>query len=113
MIGPGGDSNGGEPDSSLKAFRLAGPLFGAGIQMAAAIVAMFFFGRWLDAKYGTDPWLMMSGALIGCGAGLYSFIKTALDMSRKESENKSSEWKCKQTDQTRQQKPRLRHRHPE
>ena len=63
--------------NSFKAVRAAGPLLGAGIQMAAAVVLMFFVGRWLDSKFGTDPWLMITGIMFGVAGGLTSFIRTA------------------------------------
>ena len=68
--------NGGFKNFS-KPFQVAGPLFGAGIQLAAAVVVFFFAGRWLDAKFNTSPWFMLIGALVGVGAGLYKFIRTA------------------------------------
>jgi ATP synthase protein I len=66
--------------NSFKAFRTAGPLFGSGIQLAAAIAIFFFVGRWLDGKFGTGPWLMLIGAVVGAGGGMYKFIKTALEI---------------------------------
>jgi ATP synthase protein I len=61
--------------SYVKAVRSAGPLFGAGIQLAAAIILMFFLGRWLDTKLGTSPWLMLVGIFFGLGAGMYNFFR--------------------------------------
>jgi F0F1-type ATP synthase assembly protein I len=46
---------------------------------------MFFIGRWLDSKFGTAPWLMIVGGLIGSAGGLISFIRTALDVGGRES----------------------------
>jgi F0F1-type ATP synthase assembly protein I len=69
----------------MKAVRSIGPLLSAGIQLAITVVAMFFIGRWLDGKFGTAPWLMIVGGLIGSAGGLISFIRTALEVSRSES----------------------------
>lgn len=79
------------PANSLKAFRDAGPLLGLGIQMAAAVVVMFFLGRWLDDKWGTAPWMMLVGLLFGAGGGLYNFIHTvnAIDQKKSEKKNRS------------------------
>jgi F0F1-type ATP synthase assembly protein I len=63
---------------------VAGPLFGAGVQMAAGIVVMFFLGKWLDAKWGTTPWLMLAGILFGCAAGMTQFVRAANSASRQE-----------------------------
>lgn len=72
------------PGNSFKAFRVAGPLFGSGIQLAAAVAVFFFAGRWLDEKLGTSPWLMLLGALLGAGGGMYKFIRTAIDVGKDE-----------------------------
>jgi len=63
--------------SYIQAMRSAGPVFGSGIQLAASAVLMFFLGRWLDGKFNSTPWLMITGVFLGFGAGLYNFIKTA------------------------------------
>jgi len=65
-----------------KAVRAAGPLFGSGIQMAAAVVIMFFVGRWLDDVFNCKPWLMIVGIFFGFGAGLYNFIKIVSNVDK-------------------------------
>jgi F0F1-type ATP synthase assembly protein I len=60
--------------------RGAGPLIGSGIQLATSVVLMFFLGRWADEKLHTAPWLLIAGIIFGVGAGLYSFIKTAMSV---------------------------------
>lgn len=38
----------------------------------------WYLGRWLDAKFSTDPYLMFLGILLGCGAAVrevYRMIK--------------------------------------
>jgi ATP synthase protein I len=77
--------------NSFKAFRTAGPLFGSGIQLAAAVAVFFFIGRWLDGKFGTTPWLMLSGAMIGAAGGMYKFIRTALTIDASESSKEDAE----------------------
>lgn len=69
---------------SFKAFHTAGPLVGSGIQLAAALVVFLFLGRWLDSKLGTEPWLMLTGAVVGAVGGLYNFIRTAIEVGNKE-----------------------------
>ena len=73
-----------------EAFRTAGPLLEAGVQMAVSVVVMFFLGRWLDGKFNTDPWLMVVGSMVGVGAGLYSFIRTALNADKADKRKKDS-----------------------
>ena len=72
--------------NSFDAFRDAGPVFGLGIQMAAAVVIMFFSGRWLDDKWGTAPWMMVVGLFFGAAAGLFNFIRTVSRLDKKKTE---------------------------
>jgi F0F1-type ATP synthase assembly protein I len=76
------DSSPKQPRGMAGAVGAAGPLFGAGIQMAVGIVLMFFVGKWLDAKWGTTPWLMLVGILFGSAAGMTQFIRAANRASR-------------------------------
>lgn len=91
MSGPDDNESDWGPASSFKAFREAAPFLGAGLQMAAAVVLMFFAGRWLDAKFGTDPWLMLAGMVVGAAGGLYAFIRTVSEVDK--AERKTSERK--------------------
>jgi ATP synthase protein I len=68
------------------ALRSAGPIFGSGIQLAATVVLMFFIGRWVDQKLGTDPWFMLVGIFFGLGAGLYNFVKIVQRVEKKKTE---------------------------
>jgi F0F1-type ATP synthase assembly protein I len=89
MSDPDARKSGSGSEDSFKAFRVAGPLLGSGIQLAAAVAFFFFVGRWLDGKLGTTPWLMLAGALAGVGGGMYRFIKTALEVgASQDRENK-------------------------
>ncbi len=76
-----------------RAVRAAGPLFTAGIQMAAAICGMGFFGYIADQHWHTSPWLMVAGLFLGASGGLYLFIKTVmeLDKSNQKSEKDTTE----------------------
>jgi ATP synthase protein I len=63
-----------------------GPYFTIGMQLAIAVVAFFFLGRWLDGKFGTSPWLMITGAVLGGVGGMISFLRTAIMIGKKEDE---------------------------
>lgn len=50
-----------------------------GLFFGIAVLIGCLFGKWLDRKFGTSPWLMMVGALLGIAAGfkeLYRVTKT-------------------------------------
>lgn len=64
-------------------YRKIGPYLGLGTQLAATIILMFFLGRWLDYKFNTEPFLMILFSFSGGFAGIYNFIKTVLQLNKK------------------------------
>lgn len=63
---------------------VSGPYLTLGLQLALSVVAFFFLGRWLDGKFGTDPWLMLAGLVVGTGGGLTAFLVRAVAFGREE-----------------------------
>ncbi len=49
--------------------------FGTGSAICVSVLGGFFIGRWLDRKFGTDPWLTLFGAMFGLICGLYQLFK--------------------------------------
>ena len=64
----------GKPSPRRNPWALA---FTAGTELTVAVVLGFFCGRWLDGRFGTDPWLMLLGAFGGISLGLYLLIRQA------------------------------------
>jgi ATP synthase protein I len=60
-----------------------GPYMGMGFQLAVTVVLLVFIGVWLDNKTGKDPLFTVIFAFLGVGIGLYNFIKTVIDLSKK------------------------------
>ena len=67
-----------------KTYREIGPYLGLGTQLAATIVLMFFIGRWLDEYFDSEPWLIIIFSFLGGFAGIYNFIKTVLELNKKQ-----------------------------
>jgi len=44
-------------------------LSSVGIEMGVSVVLGLVFGRWLDGKLGTEPWMMFVFLIFGCAAG--------------------------------------------
>ncbi len=63
-----------------------GPYLTMGFQLAAAVVVFYFVGNWLDGKLQTAPWCSIGGAAIGFVGGTIKFVKTALELSKRESD---------------------------
>lgn len=53
----------------------AGEVLGVGMQFAASILVFLFVGRWLDGKLGTEPWLLLTGVMVGAAAGFFSIYR--------------------------------------
>ncbi|MBK8912481.1 MAG: AtpZ/AtpI family protein [Chlorobi bacterium] len=54
------------------------PYLGMGFQLAAAMAVFGGVGWWADSKYGTAPWLLVVGVVLGATGGLISMIRTSL-----------------------------------
>ena len=50
-------------------------LAGMGIQFLVAILLFLFIGRWLDARLGTAPWLLILGVFVGAGASMFAMYR--------------------------------------
>ena len=46
-------------------------MLGIGFEFAAVVVVLAGIGWWLDGKWETSPWLMLTGLAIGTIGGLY------------------------------------------
>jgi F0F1-type ATP synthase assembly protein I len=47
-------------------------LAGAGLELCGAVLVLTLGGWWLDAKWGSSPWLMIGGLIVGTTGGLYN-----------------------------------------
>jgi ATP synthase protein I len=63
-----------------------GPFLTLGLQTAISVAAFFFLGQWLDGKFGTSPWLMITGAVVGIAGALLYFIRTVTRLAREQDE---------------------------
>lgn len=51
---------------------------GLGTELVAPILLGVFAGRWLDGRWGTEPWLLVAGSILGLVLGFYSFLRRVL-----------------------------------
>jgi F0F1-type ATP synthase assembly protein I len=70
-------------DSVAESLRGVAPYMGLGIQLAATITIMVLLGDWLDSKFETNHWIWVF-SIFGMSAGLYNFIKTVLNLEKKQ-----------------------------
>ena len=62
-------------DKNTSALRTAYAYSHLGLTFAATILAFLFGGKFLDEKWGTHPYLTLTGAFLGSAAGFYYIIK--------------------------------------
>lgn len=65
--------------------RQLAPYMGLGMQLAAAMVAFGALGWWLDGKFGTEPWLLIVGIVLGATGGMIHLIRTAVGANKQKS----------------------------
>jgi len=65
---PGNDQ---EPDQDRSSASLPTRLMTVGIEFAAVVAILTLAGWWLDQKWGTGPWLLLTGMFVSTIGGLY------------------------------------------
>lgn len=55
---------------------------GIGLELAAAVAVLALLGWWVDRHFGTAPWGVLTGALIGMIGGMYNMVRAALEATR-------------------------------
>lgn len=51
---------------------------GVGVELAGATAGLALLGYWLDGRFGTSPWGVLTGVVIGLVGGLYNLVKESL-----------------------------------
>lgn len=57
---------------------------GMGMELVASIIGPTLLGWWLDGKFGTEPWLVVTGMLLGLVGGFYNLLKALLSLGSQE-----------------------------
>jgi F0F1-type ATP synthase assembly protein I len=55
---------------------------GVGLELAGAIGGLALVGYWIDRRYGTSPWGILGGVVIGLVGGLYNMVRESLEAVR-------------------------------
>jgi F0F1-type ATP synthase assembly protein I len=64
---------------------------GMGIELAAAVARFVLAGVWVDRHYGTAPWGVVVGAVLGLLGGMYNLIRESLAAIRGQSTKDENE----------------------
>lgn len=55
---------------------------GIGLELAGAVAGFALVGYWTDRHFGSAPWGLLIGLVLGLVGGLYNLVKEALAASR-------------------------------
>jgi ATP synthase protein I len=66
-------------------------LTSVGIEFSISTLIGLLGGRWLDGKFGTTPFLMIAGLVLGVVAGFRSLLRAARKASQPSQSNSSSQ----------------------
>ena len=55
---------------------------GIGLEFAGATAGFALVGYWLDGRFGTAPWLLIAGVILGLVGGLYNLVRESLQAVR-------------------------------
>lgn len=58
--------------------RKSGPYLSLGAGLAVPVALFALAGHWLDRRWGTEPWLLLAGSVLGIVVGFYNFFKVVL-----------------------------------
>ena len=51
---------------------------GVGLELAGAMAGLALIGYWVDGRFGTTPWGIIGGVVIGLVGGLYNMVSESL-----------------------------------
>ena len=55
---------------------------GVGLELAGATAGLALVGYWIDGRFGTQPWGILGGVVIGLVGGLYNLVRESLEAVR-------------------------------
>jgi F0F1-type ATP synthase assembly protein I len=61
-----------------RVIRQAAPILAASWTMIAAVALGAVGGYWLDGRWGTRPWIAVTGTVLGTAVGMYELARVAL-----------------------------------
>ena len=70
-----------------KAFKYASNWLNAsivGIQFPVAMALGYFWGKWMDGLFGTEPWLTVVFSICGIIAGFVNLVRITIATGRQE-----------------------------
>jgi F0F1-type ATP synthase assembly protein I len=76
-------TNAPKPSESTSVMQQLAPYMHLGTQLTLSIVMCGAAGWYADTRYGTEPWLLVVGLVLGMVVGVLQFIRTVRRLDRK------------------------------
>lgn len=76
-----------EQDRAVKNKKVNNPVFRythIGLEFIAAILVLLYFGRYLDSLWGTEPWLLIAGVILGFTGGMIRLVRIANKLGKED-----------------------------
>jgi F0F1-type ATP synthase assembly protein I len=64
-----------KPESTAETIRKSGLAYSAAIALLGSVVFMLIIGWVLDTFFGTSPWMLVGGIVLGSIIGFYQFFR--------------------------------------
>ena len=58
------------------------PYLGIGTALATTVALGAGAGYWLDERFGTKPWLLLAGGVLGMVVAFYQFFRTVARLEK-------------------------------
>ena len=71
-------------EDQRKLIRNMGRASSIGLVLVISTIIGYAFGRWLDGKFGTEPWLMLIFTCLGIAAGFIELFRLAKTITKDE-----------------------------
>lgn len=62
-------------EKDADSFRGSGHMLGVGTSFLAECAVFTALGWWLDSKFGTNPWLLVTGIMLGFGYATWNLLR--------------------------------------
>jgi ATP synthase protein I len=64
-----------KPNDNKEAWSAFGLVSMIGADMAICAVGGTYLGIWLDKMWGTAPWMLLVGVILGLASGIYGVVR--------------------------------------